>query len=196
MKNQIKFTVLLIASLFLANTSCAYESAHDVEVLYWSEVKNGQYHYYYNVVNNSTEVDVVNVEVGYKYDYEDGEPQLFAPRADTTHVPLEFIAPNGWEGKVSYLEESLYYSLNWTTTGEQFDIKKGKSSFRFGVVLNNQRDDHINTFFTIIFGDSTVATEQMVASSEPPRNVILAPIYDLLLSKGIKPNVIGMSKSS
>ena len=194
MKNQIKFTVLLIASLLLANTSCAYESAHDVEILYWSEVKNGQYHYYYNVVNNSTEVDIVNVEIGYEYDFEDGAPKLQRARGDKTHIPLEFIKPNGWTGKVAYQEETLDYSLMWTTTGEQFDIKKGKSSFRFGVVLDNQRDDHINTFFTIIFGDSTVATEEMVASSEPPRNVILAPIYDLLLSKGIKPNVIGMSK--
>lgn len=196
MKNKIKFAALLISSLLLVNTSCAYESAHDVEILYWSEGKNGQYYYYYNVVNNSTEVDVVNVEIGYEYDFEDGVPKLQRARGDTTHVPLEFIKPNGWIGKVAYQEETLDYSLTWTTTAEQFDIKKGKSSFRFGVVLDNQRDDHINTFFTIIFGDSTVATEEMVASSEPPRSVILAPIYDLLLSRGIKPNVIGMSKSS
>jgi len=88
MKIRIKHTAVLIFTLLLTSTSCAYESAHDVEILYWHEVKGGKHHYYYNVVNNSNEVDVVNVEVGYKYDYEDGEPQLFAPRADTTHIML------------------------------------------------------------------------------------------------------------
>lgn len=195
MKSYLLF-VLLVFSLFMMGTSCAYQSSHDVEILYWHELKDGKHYYYYNVVNNSSEVSVVDVQVGYKFDYDNGEPQLYAPRADTTHIPLEFIGPKGWTGQVSYLEESLYYSLNWTTTGEQFDIKKNKSSFKFGVVLSNQRDDHINSFFTIIFSDSTVATKEMVASSEPPRNVILAPIYDLLLSKGIKPNVVGINKKT
>lgn len=195
MKKNIKYLICLVVPLLLINTACAYESAHDVEVLYWHEEKGGKHYYYYNIVNNSNEVDVVNVQVGYKYDYEGGEPQLFAPRADTSHIPLEFISPNGWVGEVEYLEESLNYSLNWTTTGEQYDVKKGKSSFKFGVVLSNQRNDHINTFFTVIFGDSTISTEQMVASTKAPKNVILAPIYQLLLSKGIQPNVIGISKN-
>ena len=194
MVRKTKYAFLFFISIFFINTSCAYESAHDVEILYWYEFKNDQHHYYYNVVNNSNEVEIVNVEIGYEYDFEDGAPRVQRTRGDTSHIPIEFISPNGWEAKVAYQEETLDYSLMWTTTGEQFDIKESDSSFQFGVVLSNLRNDHMNTFFTVIFGDSTVATEEMVASLEPPRNLILAPIYDLLLSRGIEARVITIDR--
>lgn len=184
----MKYLLTMFVYLFAVGCSNAFPSKHDAEVLYWHEVKDGQHYYYYNVVNNSSTSNIVHISVGYKYDDNYGEPQLFAPAKDRTHIPLEFISPEGWNGKIEYVEESLNYSLGWrTSAGAKFNIPPNSSSYQFGVVLDNERNDHITSYFTIIFSDSTVTTKQMGTESGPPKSTTLAPIYDLLLSKGLKP---------
>jgi len=187
---------LLITILFLSS-SCthAFLDVHEAEVLYWYEIENDEHRYYYNIVNNSSSAEIVKVIVGYQYDDDGGIPKLFAPAGDRTHIPLDFISPEGWSGDLRYVEESLEYSLGWVTSDPtKFDISANSSSYEFGVILSNQRDDHINSYFSVIFNDGTVTTRKMDAeTNSPPRNPILTPLYELLLSKGIEPRVMQMA---
>jgi hypothetical protein len=193
MKNAIIIVVILLC-VISGTQSFAYYSEHDASVLYWHEIKEGKHYYYYHVINNSTTSVIVSVRVG--YNRLNGTPELYAPRLDTTHIPLEFISPSGWSGRIEYYEESHYYNLEWESSASTYDIKVDKDNYRFGVVLSNQRDDHINTHFSIIFGDSTAVSKTLSSDSEPPPpNSTMAPIYHLLLSQGIDVHVIRLSST-
>ncbi len=193
----MKTTMLILATLLcvISTThSFAYYSEHDASVLYWHEVKEGKHYYYYHVVNHSETSAIVAVRVG--YDRVHGTPELYAPRLDTTHIPLEFISPSGWAGRIEYYEESHYYDLEWESSDPADDIKVNKDNYRFGVVLSNKRDDHINTHFSIIFGDSTAVSKMLSSDNEPPPpNISMPPIYHLLLSQGIDVHVIRLSST-
>ena len=196
---KIYIKLLFILAITTSNQVVSAVSAtgqHDVDVLYWHEAKNGKHSYFYHVLNKSRTSEIVSFMVG--YDWRVGEPKLYAPRADTRHIPLEFHSPTGWSGKVEYLEESLFYNLLWESNQPQNDIKEGESSYRFGVELSNRRNDHLNTVITVIFGDTTITSKKMAGSESqpPPSNHILAPIYLLLLSKGITPKFLQINSAS
>ncbi|WP_339132715.1 MAG: hypothetical protein WGN25_10895 [Candidatus Electrothrix sp. GW3-4] len=185
MLKRLLILLVCVIVFFPVASHSAYFSEHDADILYWHEETNGKHYYYYHVTNLSSESTIVAVYIG--YDWEHGIPLLNRTRAETAHVPLKFFSPPGWTGKVQYTEETLYYDLEWETGDPSKNIKPGESSYRFGVELTSQRDDHINTNFTVIYGDSTVATKALSGSETeaPPKNHILSPLYLLLLSKGI-----------
>ena len=172
----MKYLLTIFIYLFAVGCSNAFPSKHDAEVLYWHEFKDGQHYYYYNVVNNSSSSNIVHISVGYKYDDNYGEPQLFAPAKDRTHIPLEFISPEGWNGKIEYVEESLNYSLGWrTSAGAKFNIPPNSSSYQFGVVLDNERrlmltggrDKLINIWNLEMLKNYTTGNKNHPASYQP-----------------------------
>lgn len=196
MIRKVLFLVICISLFIPVISHAVYFSEHDADVLYWYEEKNGKHYYYYHVANNSIDSTIVAVYIG--YDWEHGIPTLGRVRGETAHIPIKFFSPSGWTGKVQYTEETLYYDLEWVTGASDQNIKPGESSYRFGVELTNQRADHVTTYFTVIFGDSTIATEQLNGSESkpPPKNHYLSPLYFLLLSKGIDVKFVHLDSSS
>jgi len=98
MNKKILFLLLCILVLFPSTSHSVYFSEHDADILYWHEEKDGKHYYYYHVINLSTESTIVAVYVG--YDWEHGIPLLTRTRAETAHIPLNFLSPPEWTGKV------------------------------------------------------------------------------------------------
>lgn len=198
MNKTIKYLLIFCGFFSIMQTANAVLfSEHDADVLYWHEEKNGQHYYYYHVFNKSNTSSIVGFKIGYNWEF--GLPQLTRAGGDASFIPSKFFSPPGWSGEIEYTEDTLDYNLNWDAgSNPANDVKKGDSSYRFGVKLSNQRADHLTTNFTVIFGDSTVTTKLLAGSESeaPPPNHVLAPVYDLLLSKGIDAKFISAKTSS
>ena len=152
--NYMILLMLYVATSFSAVEASHHENIeeHTAKVTVWQEVVSGKVRYHYSVFNEAENVSITSLKVG--YDYFHGIPLL------KTH-PENIYAPPGWEGKIVRTEETLDIEVEWRRSDRSYSIQPGQERGGFVVELAVPDNLYRNTFFTVYFGDSTIASTRI-----------------------------------
>jgi hypothetical protein len=170
----------LLSSLALglyAATSAANGHEHPAEVRVWQENLPDKVVYHYRVINKATSVSIPTVIIG--YDHYHGVPTL-------TARPQTIRSPSGWSGQIISTEETLIVQVEWGRDDNVSNsIQPGTEKRGFAVEVPSANNSY-RSFYTLIFGDGTVASGQILADSQPPPGDSTPPTLSVVLT----PNII------
>jgi hypothetical protein len=147
-----------------------------------SQVKNsdGSVRYSYRVVNHAS-TPVVAAIVG--RDYYRGTSDVVTPPTGWTFesgLPASsVVSPAGWRAAVITTEESRNIEIEWRNDGQTYDIGNGQTKV-FRVLVPRADDKYRSAHWTVIFGDSTVASVTLSSPNEPkPKRKLQKLLYIL-----------------
>ena len=144
-----------------AATGSADGHEHPAEVRVWQKNFPDKVVYYYRVINQATGVSIAKVVIG--YDYYRGMPTL-------TARPQAIRSPSGWTGQIISTEETLNVEVEWRRDENASNsVRPGAEKRGFALELPTANSSY-RSFYTLIFGDGTVASGQVLPDSEPPPN--------------------------
>lgn len=104
-------------------------------------------------------------------DYYHGTSDLVTPPTGWTFesgLPTSgVVSPAGWHAAVITTEESRIIEIEWRNDGQTYDIGSGQTRV-FSVLVPHADDKYRSAHWTVIFGDSTVASATLVPDDNPP----------------------------
>jgi hypothetical protein len=159
----------ILLLLLLGSAPCRAQQPPHVAVKV-SQVKNsdGSVRYLYRVVNHAS-TPVVAVIVGRNY-YHGTSDLVTPPKGWTFESGLptsSVVSPAGWHAAVVTTEESRNIEIAWCNDGQAYDIGNGQTSV-FSVLVPHADDKYRSAHWTVIFGDSTVASATLAPDDNPP----------------------------
>ncbi|MDH5634100.1 MAG: hypothetical protein OEZ10_14095 [Gammaproteobacteria bacterium] len=184
MKYKLLINNLIWASLLivlfgipvLIQTSYASHPAnieeHTATVTVWQELVSGKVRYHYNVIDKSDKASITSVKLG--YDYFHGIPLL---KTD----PENIYSPQGWKGVIVRTEETLEFEIEWAREDRAYNIQPGQQQTGFIVELPIADNIYRNTYFTVYFSDSTIASTHITPVSAPPPGDTMPPVLTVSL---------------
>lgn len=180
MKTYQAILFAMISSLALglhATTSAANGYEHPAEVRVWQENLPGKVVYHYRVINQATGFSIPTVIIG--YDHFHGVPTL-------TARPQTIRSPSGWFGQIISTEETLIVEVEWGRDNNLSNsIQPGAEKRGYAVEVPNANNSY-RSFYTLIFGDGTVASGQILPDTQPPLGDSMPPTLSVVLT----PNII------
>lgn len=168
MKKIARSALLLFAVLFNFWGIAWSQVTPNVQVLVAQKtLQDGTYLYQYRVTNRSN-LSIVGFSIG--SDYYHGISELNAPPLnwsfDDTTPPVSISSPNAWNASVVTTEESPFFEIEWRNDGTA-DIAPGQSAVGFSVILPAANNSYLNSHWTVLYADSTIASSSLIVDGSP-----------------------------
>jgi hypothetical protein len=185
MRRIAEFRILLygvvgLLMVFGGNAVWAQEPSGVTISVSQQNLAGGQVAYHYKVINGSDQ-RIVDVMIG--RDYYHGISELSVPPLgwsfDTGAPAGSFGSPVGWTPLVITTEESNLVEVEWgsvdtddippgkTVDDGTADIMPGQTVSGFSVIVAAPAAEYMNSHWTVFFGDSSAASEMLLAEGTP-----------------------------
>lgn len=159
-----------------AAASAANGHEHPAEVRVWQENLPDKVVYHYRVINKATNVSIPTVIIG--YDHYHGVPTL-------TARPQAIRSPSGWAGQVVSTEETLIVQVEWGRDENLSNSIQPGTEKRGFVLEVPSANNSYRSFYTLIFGDGTVASGQILTDPQSPPGDSTPPTLSVVLTPSI-----------
>jgi hypothetical protein len=182
MKRIAEFRILLygvvVLLMFLAGDATRAQQPSGVTVsVSQQNLAGGQVAYHYSVVNGSSQ-RIVALEIGSDYYHGVSELNVYPLgwSVDTGVSAGSLGSPTGWSPQVVTTEESAFVDVEWRNDGTA-DIMPGKTVSDFSITVAASATVYMGCHWTVIFGDSSAASELLVAEGNPRITAALVSAY-------------------
>lgn len=155
------------AGLLMLLSAACWASPRDrtvAEVHVYQEQLSGKVKYTY-VVTNKGSAPITGVEVG--FDYYIGEPEL------TGQLPLLVRSPTGWSYRVTAMEESDLYSVDWDSGTNP--IQPGQMRIGFVIETATPNPQLVNAHWTITADGPIVSASDRIVQIAGPAPIDTVP---------------------